>query len=437
MASRGADEDEVRLARALVNPDKQIRDKTVVALQTYIESLHKNFSELDMLKLWKALFYCFWCYISLHPQNIILYSISCLPSFFFRRYSDKALIQQEVAEELSKLIHKFTTPALAQLFFQTFFRTMLREWHFIDQYRINKFYVLIRLVLREGLESVKRSKNWNESRLVKLMEHLDTEVLTQKPNGIRFHIAEIFLSEVYEVSGGAIPSSAFDVCLQPFLSALSSSQDNVFVDRVIEKVFKKLIESYVSKEMVFNEVEMVRVKEAMFEVAAEESCRHSNRHKVYDLHKDFQRKLKSSCAVSSSTSSSTSLSSSSSSSSSSYTSSTPKLKRRSTPEDLQDEQTGVEVTPKKKSKMGVVQKKKESLTPNGDGDGDGTRDAIRIKRDFIPSPKFIGSKKGYKFTNGDSGVGYYVDTYQAQATPSRTRGQSVVFGKNQSKGERI
>merc|ERR1712070_846823 len=114
------------LARALVNPDKQIRDKTVVALQTYIESLHKNFSELDMLKLWKALFYCFW-------------------------YSDKALIQQEVAEELSKLIHTFTTPARAQLFFQTFFRTMLREWHFIDQYRINKFYVLIRLALREGL----------------------------------------------------------------------------------------------------------------------------------------------------------------------------------------------------------------------------------------------------------------------------------------------
>ena len=74
-------EDEVTLARALVNPDVKIRHKTVEALKSYLTS-NESFSDLDMLKLWKALYYCYWS-------------------------ADKVPVQMELAQKLAKLLRMF------------------------------------------------------------------------------------------------------------------------------------------------------------------------------------------------------------------------------------------------------------------------------------------------------------------------------------------
>jgi ribosomal RNA-processing protein 1 len=116
--SQPPNDEELKLARALVSPDESVRNKSVKALETYVKSI-KDFDDLDMLKLWKALFYCFW-------------------------YSDKVPIQNQLAAVVAELIHKFSKFSLALLFFKGFLQTMVREWHCIDQYRINKFYNLIR-----------------------------------------------------------------------------------------------------------------------------------------------------------------------------------------------------------------------------------------------------------------------------------------------------
>ena len=117
-STASVDADELKLARALVSPDEATRKKSVKALEKYIKSI-VEFTDLEMLKLWKALFYCFW-------------------------YSDKSPIQIQLANSISMLIHHFSTTNLALMFFRSFLQTMMREWHFIDQYRINKFYNLIR-----------------------------------------------------------------------------------------------------------------------------------------------------------------------------------------------------------------------------------------------------------------------------------------------------
>ena len=52
--------DQLTFAKALASPDKGTRDKTVLSLVRYFSKNNNDMTELEMLKLWKALYYCFW-----------------------------------------------------------------------------------------------------------------------------------------------------------------------------------------------------------------------------------------------------------------------------------------------------------------------------------------------------------------------------------------
>lgn len=66
------------------------------------------------MRLWKGLFYCMWM-------------------------SDKPLIQEELAESLSKIVHCFKTKDVILLYTLCTLRTLGIEWFGIDQYRLDKF----------------------------------------------------------------------------------------------------------------------------------------------------------------------------------------------------------------------------------------------------------------------------------------------------------
>jgi ribosomal RNA-processing protein 1 len=60
---------------ALANPpaDKKTRDQALTSLRTFLSG-RSEISELDLLKLWKGLFYCTWypSYPSRHPTYVKL-----------------------------------------------------------------------------------------------------------------------------------------------------------------------------------------------------------------------------------------------------------------------------------------------------------------------------------------------------------------------------
>jgi len=126
------DEMTIRFAKTLVSPDKETRDKTCVSLVQFITEMESS-SELEMLKLWKALYYCLWL-------------------------ADKTPVQLELATFLSKIFRQFPKKKLSVLCLRCFLRTMQREWTFLDQFRVEKFYVLMRLVLRESLSYLNENK---------------------------------------------------------------------------------------------------------------------------------------------------------------------------------------------------------------------------------------------------------------------------------------
>lgn len=70
------------------------------------------------MSLWKGLFYCMWL-------------------------SDKMLVQEELAESLSKLVHCFNSKDNILLYTSCALKTLAIEWFGIDQYRLDKFLMVL------------------------------------------------------------------------------------------------------------------------------------------------------------------------------------------------------------------------------------------------------------------------------------------------------
>jgi ribosomal RNA-processing protein 1 len=158
--------------------EKHTRDKALKSLTLYLVK-KKEWSDLDLDKIWKALFYCMWM-------------------------SDKPKIQQELAENLSKLIHSVPSISLQMRFLQSFFKTIHREWHGIDGLRLDKFYRLIRKMLFQSF-SLLGSVNWKEA--ATFATHLSQEILSKLPNGLRLHFCDIYIEELHKAVGAIVRRS--------------------------------------------------------------------------------------------------------------------------------------------------------------------------------------------------------------------------------------
>ena len=268
------DQEDVKFARSLVNPEKSVRDKTLATFRKHLGS-QSSMEHMEMLKVWKALYYCMWL-------------------------SDKAPIQAELAQSMCELTSAFATTQLSLLYIRMFFRIMLREWQYLDQYRVNKFYTLIRLMYRKALE-IAHNAGWTSDLAEAILAIVDEEILTKKPNGIRFHLADIFLTELYTATNGRISTKDFMVVVKPFLDSLLRLGDNtVFIERVTKEVFGKFVSNFAAEnanssaseeedaeveKTLFAGVNTKALQKTVFDLASEESTPNPSRKRLYDLHK--------------------------------------------------------------------------------------------------------------------------------------------------------
>lgn len=129
--------------------DKKTRDKAVKALGKWISN-KTEFTHLELMKLWKGLFYCTfhdtvdrfflqrldqslaWTTLPNSPSSL---SFHCwLRTFLGVWMSDKPIIQQQLSETLSSLILRVPRSSVMD-FIATFWQTMCGEWHGIDRLR--------------------------------------------------------------------------------------------------------------------------------------------------------------------------------------------------------------------------------------------------------------------------------------------------------------
>ncbi|EEQ85151.2 ribosomal RNA processing protein [Blastomyces dermatitidis ER-3] len=122
--------------RELASSDKRTRDKALESLTRFIQS-RIGLQLVELLKIWKGLFYCFY-------------------------HSDRPLTQQSLSRSLSYALVPSLPEQTLQPFLRAFWITMSRDFHSLDRLRLDKYLYLIRcyvgvafdVFLKKGLAGV-------------------------------------------------------------------------------------------------------------------------------------------------------------------------------------------------------------------------------------------------------------------------------------------
>ncbi|KAI6115298.1 hypothetical protein EV401DRAFT_79956 [Pisolithus croceorrhizus] len=131
------------LGKYLASSEKKTRDKAVKNLAVFLSDDESNeIPDIEMAKLWKGIFYCFWM-------------------------SDKPLVQQALASELAELLLTIKRVSSSLRFLRGFWMTIVREWHGIDRLRMDKYYLLIRRFLNASFRLLIQA-HWENSALKSL-----------------------------------------------------------------------------------------------------------------------------------------------------------------------------------------------------------------------------------------------------------------------------
>ena len=203
---------EQKFARALANPAKSIREKTISELKKYLISV-ENISDLEMLTLWKALFYCL-------------------------SVCDRQSVYEELCAALVDLLSVFKKLSFAfHKYLRLFFRALLLEWALLDQNKQNKFYTLLRTMITKCF-SLLQVSDWHSKSMSIFLDVIDTEVLHNPLNGPRFHLCDIYLPALLDVTRGNIPSNTFRKLLKPFRQSLHTIDDAHYCRHVKQCLFR-------------------------------------------------------------------------------------------------------------------------------------------------------------------------------------------------------
>lgn len=160
--------------KQLASNQRPVREKALDSLKKYL--LSKNSSNLSLSeaeKLWKGLYFSMW-------------------------FCDRPKTQERLAEDLGSLFSQQIPFTQFNTFVNSFWNIMIREWPNIDQWRIDKYYLLIRRVVRHNFKYLV-NHDFDLDLVSSYLSVLTSTVLSgdkSVPNALPYHICDIFLDEL-------------------------------------------------------------------------------------------------------------------------------------------------------------------------------------------------------------------------------------------------
>lgn len=158
--------------KKLASSDKKTRDAALESLQNFLLS-KKDLSLLDLKKIWKGLYFSMW-------------------------YCDRSKAQERLSENLGSLYSDCISSELFNVFTLAFWEIIIIEWKNLDQWRLDKFYLLIRRILRHNFKFLKK-QNWDEKLVNEWVEVLNKRALSGADNvsmALPYHLCDIFIDEL-------------------------------------------------------------------------------------------------------------------------------------------------------------------------------------------------------------------------------------------------
>lgn len=164
--------------RQLASNKRTVRENALSTLKRFLSSKEKavklDTSELN--KLWKGLFYTMW-------------------------FCDRPRPQQRLANELAKLFSESIVEEQFCKFVESFWTVMCKEWRELDKWRVDKFLMLMRYIVRECLVRLKESE-WDADKIGAYFNVLENVILKdddKTPRSITYHIIDVWVDELERV----------------------------------------------------------------------------------------------------------------------------------------------------------------------------------------------------------------------------------------------
>ena len=208
--------------------DVLTRQEAFTTLRLYLQR-SVLFSQLEFLKLWKGLFYCMWLTSNVKPQ-------------------------QALAEDFATLVTDVLSEHNVLPFVEAFWITMSRQWMDIDALRMDKYLRLMRLIFRASLRFLGTHKF--ATVLIEahnnIIHRIPLNIEDRKlPNGLRFHVLDIFVDELEvlkEAAGSEMDSKVVHDLLGPVAQIKDKGLDKSVRKRAAEALSDgRLVDLGVSK----------------------------------------------------------------------------------------------------------------------------------------------------------------------------------------------
>jgi len=191
----------------------------VKKLKKWFGARSSGFPQEELMRIWKGLFYCYWM-------------------------SDKPLVQEELAENISSMVASFQTSQDGLGFVQAFAKTFQREWFGVDRWRMDKTMMFVRRFLRHSLKLIAKAE-WEEVLLEAFIEVVRKEVVLTDPAnaslGFQLHFTDVFLEEVAKVGGEDLPAKVVGKLVQPWVELVATSTDLRLIEHTEERIFNHLL----------------------------------------------------------------------------------------------------------------------------------------------------------------------------------------------------
>ncbi|KAJ2476898.1 hypothetical protein EV174_004783 [Coemansia sp. RSA 2320] len=232
---------ELAFGKKLAHVDKEIRDQAVGALSVTL-AREGELTYMEMLRHWKALFYCFWL-------------------------SDKPLVQQELSWELANLT-LVCKGGNNVSFVRAFWETVCREWFDIDKHRIDKYLLLVRRMVFFTFRSMQQG-GWDHQLVEKYLNvYLDYAAHptdARVPNSSRTHLADVYVDELVrlvaallkdeEEPQAEIAKIPVATLLEPFMRFIGTTSIKHLPPKVQESVFENTVIRIAEAEELANAVD--------------------------------------------------------------------------------------------------------------------------------------------------------------------------------------
>ncbi|VDM27102.1 unnamed protein product [Toxocara canis] len=216
------EEAEIVFAQKLASGEPTTRKRALRTLHDWIrnESAKNDFDVNSMGRLCKGLHYVMWM-------------------------QDKMLLQEELADNIASLITHFSSEQQSVLFVKSMLVSLSNEWCRVDRWRMDKFLMLMRRLLRKLFIHL-REKKWKQSIVDEYMSAFKECAISADKNfaeGLKFHFASIFLDEL-DNAGGLEPERVTKL-LEPFAQLLAVKQiSNYLFDSVLREIFLTILHAY-------------------------------------------------------------------------------------------------------------------------------------------------------------------------------------------------